>query len=188
MSAVTSAAPPAAGLGDALAVLLALDHPDRLQLLMAAGGLLPGCPAPCTLDDVARATGRSVREVAETATRMHESGLVRVDGRVLHADTTVFARAAAAVEEAMPVTALLRRRPGVARWFRRGRLLRVPERYEQQAEVAALLVELLPTEVEMSEDEVGAVLGTVGDPAELRRLLVDHRLVERQASRGYRRT
>ncbi|MVA77314.1 DUF2087 domain-containing protein [Auraticoccus sp. F435] len=119
---------------------------------------------------------------------MGASGVLRLDGSTLTADLTAVQRAAQAVEDAVPVTALLDGHPQLARRFRRGRLVRVPERWAEQAELAGVLVGLLPAGTELAEVEVNRVLGEVGEPATLRRLLVDHGALERDpAALVYRR-
>ncbi|SDE53440.1 DUF2087 domain-containing protein [Auraticoccus monumenti] len=175
-----------ATLTDALEVLRALQDPTRLQLLGAVVGRA-ALPHSCSLAEAALRTGLPVRTVLETAGRMRDSGLLRLDGTTLTADPTVVDRAAEAVAAALPIAPALAATPGLARWFRRGRLVRVPDRWADQAELAAALVTLLPGGRDLAEGEVNRLLVDVGDPATLRRLLVDHRLVTRDAALVYRR-
>lgn len=175
-----------ATLTDALEVLRALQDPTRLHLLGAVVGSA-GVPPSCSLAEAAVRTGLPERTVLETAGRVLGSGLLRLDGTTLTADPTVVTRAAEAVEAALPIAPALAAAPRLARWFRRGRLVRVPERWADQTELVRALVTLLPAGRDLPEEEVNALLGDVGDPATLRRLLVDHGSVTRDTSLVYRR-
>ncbi|WP_298253370.1 DUF2087 domain-containing protein [uncultured Arthrobacter sp.] len=79
---------------------------------------------------------------------------------------------------------------GVDRFFRDGRIDRLPRAGQDRADLLAHLAErLLPSDEELSEPEVNRLLATVTrDIPTLRCALVDHGLVERYPDgTGYRR-
>lgn len=173
-------------LGEAADLLLALSRASRLELLQAAVALSAET-GECTIGDLAARTGRPLRELVDELVRLQRPGLVKVRGQRVTPDLDLLAVSAERLAAQHPVAQLLTSAPDLARFFRHGRLVSIPEDADTRSRIAVLLVELLPADLPLTEAEVNAALGHVYDHATLRRLLVDEGLLERGASQSYRR-
>ncbi|MEU9396454.1 DUF2087 domain-containing protein [Streptomyces sp. NPDC048324] len=142
----------------------------------------------CSLGAVAAAVGRDPKSMVKDAVRLKEVGLLSIEGHTLAADLSALSVAADAIDANLPVTGLLTEDPDLERFFKHGRLVKLPENPDFRWRVAQLLVRLLPPDRQLSESEVNDLLGQVhSDYAALRRLLVDLKLVTRAASSDYQR-
>lgn len=141
------------------------------------------------IETLAEDTGESVRELIKELARLDEVGVVELRGAWVKPRLEALASAAESLVGEHPVTVLLADEPDLARWFRNGRLLVLPENPQQRSRVAALVARLLPDDTELSEAEVNDALRRLRyDHVELRRLLVDELLVKRDnATSTYRR-
>lgn len=174
-------------LSAAAALLSSLGVPSRLDLL-ATVARRQAEGADCALPAVATAVGRSQRDLAKDLSHLTDCGVLSVRGGVVTADLTPLRTAADTLDEVHPVTPLLADDPDLARLFRHGRLVTVPESDELWHRIGRLAVRLLPVDVDLPEPEVNRLLGQLHpDHATLRRLLVDMRLVTRHGSDAYRR-
>ncbi|MGA8116892.1 MAG: DUF2087 domain-containing protein [Actinocatenispora sp.] len=170
-------------LSRAAARLATLASADRLAVLTAVASRGAG-----TLAEVAADTGQSVRTVVKEAVRLAECGLLTIDGQRLTADLAPLRTDADTVESVLPTTRLLAEDPRLARHFRHGRLVAVPDELSLRHRLADLLAQLLPADRELTEHEVNELLGEVyDDHAALRRLLADMGRVTRDGSARYRR-
>lgn len=157
-----------------------LADPVRLKVV-AALALGAG-----TIEDVAAASGLSLRDVALAARRLARAGLVHRDGHGLALHTEQFGAAArAAAATAAPVEPLSAD-PGedaVLRAFLRdGRLVSVPAQHTKRRVVLEHLVRVFEPGVRYPEREVNALLAAWHpDVAALRRYLVDEALLSRAA-------
>lgn len=142
----------------------------------------------CSLGAVAAAVGRDSKSTVKDAVRLKEVGLVSIEGHTLSADLSVLSAAADAIDATLPVTGLLSEDPDLGRFFKYGRLVKLPENPDFRWRVAQILVRLLPPDRQLPESEVNDLLSQVhSDYAALRRLLVDLKLVSRAASSNYQR-
>lgn len=168
-------------------LLGALSAPSRLTLL-ATVAQRQSQGDDCSLTAVATAVGRDSKSTVKDAVRLKEVGLVSIEGHTLSADLSVLSATADAIDATLPVTRLLAEDPDLHRFFKHGRLLKLPENPDYRWRVAQLLVRLLPPGRQLSESEVNDLLGQAHtDYAALRRLLVDLKLVTRSASSDYQR-
>jgi hypothetical protein len=176
----------ARAIGEAAHHLVALGAPDRL-ILLAAVVDRERRGAGCTLSELAEATGLGERTVIKQAVRLAACGLLELHDRTLAANLTVLQQQAAELDALLPASRLTADDPALARHFQHGRLTAVPEDPATAARLARALVRLLPSGVELTEHAVNEALHQVHDDhAALRRLLVDHGLVDRQGSERYR--
>ncbi len=142
----------------------------------------------CSMSAVAAAVGRDPKSMVKDAVRLKEAGLVSIEGHILSADLSALGVAADAIDATLPVTRLLAEDPDLERFFKHGRLVKLPENPDYRWRVAQLLARLLPPGRQLSESEVNDLLSQAhSDYAALRRLLVDLKLVTRAASSGYQR-
>jgi hypothetical protein len=169
-------------LSQAAALLAALASTDRLAVLTAVA-----VRGNSSLADVATDTGLATRAVVKEAVRLADCGLLTMNGQQIAANLAPIRAAADAIESALPTTRLLASDPLLARHFRHGRLVAVPDDLGLRHRLADLVVQLLPADRELTEKEVNDLLGEVyDDHAALRRLLADLGRVTRKGSAGYR--
>ena len=157
-----------------------LADPVRLKVV-AALALGAG-----TLQDVADATGLSLKDVALAARRLSRAGLVHRDGHLLALHTERFGEAARAVAASTPPAQPLSDDPAedtVLRTFLRdGRLVSIPAQLSKRRVVLDHLVRVFEPGVRYPEREVNALLAAWHpDVAALRRYLVDEGLLTREA-------
>lgn len=168
----------------AATLLSAVSAPQRVAILSAV--VSRGESSLATIaDDLAI----SLKALLKDVVHLQDVGLVSLDGQAISADLSILREAGDALVAGLPIMRLLDDdQNDLARFFRHGRLATFPEDAGTQEQIAALVVQLLPTDRELTETEVNEILGQVHDDhATLRRLLVDYQLVTRRASSGYRR-
>jgi hypothetical protein len=169
-------------LSRAVALLAALASADRLAVLTAVAAR--GCN---TVAQVATDTGLATRAVIKEAVRLADCGLLTINGRQLTADLALLRSTADTIESGLPTTRLLADDPELARYFRHGRLVAVPDDLKLRHRLADVVVRLLPADREMTEQEINDSVGRVFDDyATLRRLLADMGRVTRNGSAQYR--
>jgi hypothetical protein len=184
---IDSATARARDLTRAADLLQALASPSRLRTLQAASDLL-SASGRCTVSDLAAVCGTGQRAVVDDLIRLQAGELVTLTGREVAVDLQVLGATAEALAAGHPVTRLLAGFPDLTGHFRHGRLVRLPEDAERWRRVAFLVVELVPADVVLTEEQVNRCLHQVHDDhAALRRLLVDQGLLRRGASRSYLR-
>ena len=165
---------------DAATIAGLLADPARLKVV-AALALGAG-----TLEDVARASGMPLKDVALAARRLGRAGLVDRDGHALRLHTDLFGAAARAAAEAAPVPEPLSEDPAedavLSAFVRNGRLTSIPAQRSKRLVVLDHLVRVFEPGVRYPEREVNALLGVWHpDVAALRRYLVDEGLLAREA-------
>ncbi|BCJ33726.1 hypothetical protein Athai_12290 [Actinocatenispora thailandica] len=166
----------------AAAMLAALGRTERLGILAAVGSGRAG-----TVTEAAAETGLPVRRVLKEAARLADCGLLRLDGQRLSADLGALATAADALDATLPTSRPLADDPVLARHFRHGRLIAVPEDLALRHRLADLAATLLPADTTLTEAEVNVALHELyDDHAALRRLLADFGRVTRDGSARYR--
>jgi hypothetical protein len=158
-----------------------LSNPTRLAILAAISDRNQR-RVPVVLGEL----GFEMKVLVKEIGRLTEAGLLaKVRGQLL-ADLSPLVGLASAVVEA---TALARAIPPdspLRRYLVRGRIQSLPKRPEDLDAMAVAVCALLPDDRTLTEAEVNDRLAPAGDPAVLRRLLVDKRLVRRDASAEYR--
>ena len=169
--------------GATIAGLLA--DPTRLRVV-AALALGAG-----TLEDVARAAGMPLKDVALAARRLARGGLVRRDGHRLELLADRFQHAARAAAESAPPPERLSEDPAeaavLAAFVRDGRLVSIPAQRGKRLVVLRHLVRVVEPGVRYPEREVNALLAVWHpDVAALRRYLVDEGLLAREAGEYWR--
>jgi hypothetical protein len=157
-----------------------LADPVRLKVV-AALALGAG-----SIEEVADATGLSLKDVALAARRLARAGLVHRDGHTLGLHTERFAEAARSAAALAPPPQRLSDDPAqdaVLRTFLRdGRLVSVPAQQSKRRVVLEHLVHVFEPGVRYPEREVNALLAAWHpDVAALRRYLVDEGLLTREA-------
>ena len=157
-----------------------LADPTRLKVV-AALALGAG-----TIEEVAEASGLSLKDVALAARRLARNGLVHRDGHALALRTERFAAAARAAAEAAPQPERLSDDPVedavLSAFVRDGRLVSIPAQYSERRVVLDHLVRVFEPGVRYPEREVNALLAVWhADVAALRRYLVDEGLLTREA-------
>ncbi|MEU2347571.1 DUF2087 domain-containing protein [Modestobacter sp. NPDC049651] len=162
-----------------------LADPVRLKVV-AALALGAG-----TIEEVAAASGLSLKDVALAARRLARAGLVRRDGHGLELLTARFGEAARAAAEHAPPPEPLSADPAedaVLRTFLRdGRLVSIPAQRSKRLVVLEHLVHVFEPGVHYSEREVNALLAVWHpDVAALRRYLVDEGLMSRAGGEYWR--
>ena len=165
---------------DAATIVGLLADPTRLRVVAA---LALGAT---TIEDVARAAGLPLKDVALAARRLGRSGLVRRDGHRLELLTDSFQAAARAAAESAPPPERLSDDPAedavLSAFVRDGRLTSVPAQHSKRLVVLAHLVRVFEPGVRYPEREVNALLAVWHpDVAALRRYLVDEGLLTREA-------
>lgn len=123
--------------------------------------------------------GQPLDATPKEAQRLRDAGLLTEENAV---DGQLFKEVLATSARATP--------KGVDRFFDNGRIDGLPRAGQDRADLLSHLAErLLPRDEELSESEVNRLLATVArDIPTIRRALVDHGYVERQADgTGYRR-
>nr|WP_239521844.1 DUF2087 domain-containing protein [Geodermatophilus sabuli] len=139
-----------------------------------------------TIDEVARAAGLPLKDVALAARRLARAGLVRRDGHDLELLTDRFGAAARAAAESAPPPEPLSDDPAedavLSAFVREGRLVSIPAQRGKRRVVLEHLVRVFDAGVRYPEREVNALLGVWHpDVAALRRYLVDEGLLSREA-------
>ncbi|WP_369139891.1 DUF2087 domain-containing protein [Modestobacter versicolor] len=157
-----------------------LADPVRLKVV-AALALDAG-----TIEEVAEATGLSLKDVALAARRLARAGLVHRDGHALVLHTERFGEAARAAAAQAPPVERMSDDPAedtVLRTFLRGgRLVSIPAQHAKRRVVLEHLVHVFEPGVRYPEREVNALLAAWHpDVAALRRYLVDEGLLSRAA-------
>ncbi|MGY2002433.1 DUF2087 domain-containing protein [Blastococcus sp. SYSU DS1024] len=165
---------------DAATIAGLLADPVRLKVVAA---LALGAT---TIEEVAAASGLSLKEVALAARRLARAGLVDRDGHVLALHTERFGTAARAAAEAAPAPEPLSDDPAVdavlSAFVRDGRLVSIPAQHSKRLVVLDHLVRVFEPGVRYPEREVNALLAVWHpDVAALRRYLVDEGLLSRDA-------
>ena len=139
-----------------------------------------------TIEDVARAAGLPLKDVALAARRLARNGLVRRDGHRLELLADRFQAAARAAAESVPAPEPLSDDPAEAAvlsaFVRDGRLTSIPAQHSKRMVVLEHLVRVFEPGVRYPEREVNALLAVWHpDVAALRRYLVDTGLLTREA-------
>jgi len=165
---------------DAGTIVGLLADPVRLRVV-AALALGAG-----TIEEVAGASGLSLKEVALAARRLSRAGLVHRDGHDLALRTERFGEAARSAAASAPPVPRLSADPAedaVLRTFLRdGRLVSIPAQHSKRRVVLEHLVHVFEPGVRYPEREVNALLAAWHpDVAALRRYLVDEELLTREA-------
>jgi hypothetical protein len=165
---------------DAATIVGLLADPTRLKVV-AALALGAG-----TIEDVARASGLPLKDVALAARRLARAGLVHRDGHALLLHTDRFGAAARAAAEAAPAPEPLSDDPAenavLTTFVRNGRLTSIPAQRSKRLVVLDHLVRVFEPGVRYPEREVNALLAVWHpDVAALRRYLVDEGLLAREA-------
>ncbi len=175
-------------LSTAAAVLAALADQPRLELF-AEIGRRQARAQDCSTTTVAAALGRDLRAVLKDAVRLDACGVLTIDKGTLRIKPEALKRASQAIVASLPLSPLLAEEPDLARFFRYGRLVAIPDNPRYRERVAALIVKLLPVGRELTETEVNEPLRKVHDDhAALRRLLVDQTLLKRHRGCVYERS
>ena len=162
-----------------------LADPVRLRVV-AALALGAG-----TIEEVAEASGLSLKDVVLAARRLARAGLVRRDGHELELLTERFAEAARAAAENAPPPEPLSADPAedavLQAFLRDGRLVSIPAQQSKRRVVLEHLVHVFEPGVHYSEREVNALLAVWhADVAALRRYLVDEGLLSRAGGEYWR--
>lgn len=169
-------------------LITALAHPD-LAGLVAVMPRRPGTAIDA--DELRTRSGLELKAFAGAVSRGHNAGVLTAPtpGQ-LAVDTTALDKVVAGLAELAPLGRLVADRPDLARFARFGRLTEIPADQGQRAELYAVIVELVPTDHDLTEAEVNeALLLASDDPATLRRELFDAGLLDRAADGStYRRT
>ena len=157
-----------------------LADPARLKVVAA---LALGAT---TIEDVARASGLSLKDVALAARRLARAGLVLRDGHGLALLTDRFSAAARAAAAAAPAPEPLSDDPAedavLSAFLRDGRLTSIPAQRSKRLVVLDHLARVFEPGVRYPEREVNALLAVWHpDVAALRRYLVDEGLLSREA-------
>ena len=162
-----------------------LADPTRLRVV-AALALGAG-----TIEEVAQASGLSLKDVALAARRLARAGLVRRDRHVLELLTDRFGEAARAAAAAAPRPEPLSDDPAedavLSAFVRDGRLVSIPAQATKRRVVLEHLVRVFDVGVRYPEREVNALLAVWHpDTAALRRYLVDEGLLSRDGGLYWR--
>lgn len=168
--------------------LTVLSSPVRLRLLAAVADSEEN-DGDRSLTAIADTLGLTVKALMKEAVRLQDAGLLTMNGRVLSTNLPALRETADALVGDLPMTRLLRSDPDLERFFKHGRLVGLPDKPDVLRRIGRLLVELLPPDRTLTEAEVDRRLAEVHDDhVTLRRLLVDLRLVTRDAGSNYRRS
>jgi len=170
---------------DAATIAGLLADPVRLKVV-AALALGAG-----TIEEVAAASGLSLKEVALAARRLARAGLVSRNGHALALHTDRFGAAARAAAEAAPAPEPLSDDPAedavLSAFVRDARLVSIPAQHSKRLVVLRHLVRVFEPGVRYPEREVNALLGVWHpDVAALRRYLVDEGLLSRESGLYWR--
>jgi hypothetical protein len=165
---------------DAATIAGLLADPARLKVV-AALALGAG-----TIEEVAAASGLSLKDVALAARRLARAGLVHRNGHALGLHTERFGAAARAAAESAPPPQPLSSDPAedavLSAFVRNGRLVSIPAQRSKRRVVLEHLVRVFEPGVRYPEREVNALLAVWhADVAALRRYLVDEALLTREA-------
>jgi hypothetical protein len=165
---------------DAATIAGLLADPARLKVVAA---LALGAS---TIEQVAEASGLSLKEVALAARRLARAGLVHRDGHGLQLHTERFGTAARAAAEAVPPPVPLSDDPAedavLSSFVRDGRLLSIPAHRGKRLVVLDHLVRVFEPGVRYPEREVNVLLAVWHpDVAALRRYLVDEGMLGRES-------
>jgi hypothetical protein len=157
-----------------------LADPARLRVV-AALALGAG-----TIEEVADATGLSLKDVALAARRLARAGLVRRDRHELELLSDRFGAAARAAAASAPAPEPLSDDPAedavLSAFVRDGRLVSIPAQRAKRRVVLEHLVRVFDVGVRYPEREVNTLLAVWHpDVAALRRYLVDEGLLSREA-------
>jgi hypothetical protein len=163
---------------DAATIAGLLADPARLKVVAA---LALGAR---TIEDVAAASGLSLKDVALAARRLARAGLVRRDRHELELLADRFGAAARAAAESAAPPEPLSDDPAedavLSAFVRDGRLVSIPAQRSKRRVVLEHLVRVFDAGVRYPEREVNALLGVWHpDVAALRRYLVDEGLLTR---------
>jgi hypothetical protein len=165
---------------DAATIAGLLADPVRLKVV-AALALGAG-----SIEEVAAASGLSLKDVALAARRLARGGLVSRDGHALGLHTERFGAAARAAAEAAPAPEPLSDDPAedavLSAFVRDGRLVSIPAQHSKRLVVLHHLVRVFEPGIRYPEREVNVLLAVWHpDVAALRRYLVDEGLLAREA-------
>ena len=165
---------------DAATIVGLLADPARLKVVAA---LALGA---ATIEDVSRASGLPLKDVALAARRLSRAGLVHRDGHALGLHVEHFGAVARAAAEAAPPPERLSSDPAedavLSAFVRQGRLISIPAQQSKRRVVLEHLVRVFEPGVRYPEREVNALLSVWHpDVAALRRYLVDGGLLTREA-------
>ena len=170
---------------DAARIVGLLADPARLKVV-AALALGAG-----TIEEVSRASGLPLKDVALAARRLARAGLVGRDGHALELHAARFGEAARAAAQAAPSPDPLSDDPAedavLSAFVRDGRLVSIPAQRSKRRVVLEHLVRVFDVGVRYPEREVNALLAVWHpDVAALRRHLVDEGLLSREAGLYWR--
>jgi hypothetical protein len=164
---------------------------DRSRLLILAE--LARRDGGATLGELVAALDAPMRAVGDACARLVGLGVVAREGGRYVARLDGLRDAAAAIDAANPVSALLADYPRLRGAFSHGRIVAMPELSVHGPALAEMLGRLIALEGEVDEPEINRRLYAVSeDVAALRRLLVEEHVVMRDAAgttywpRGYR--
>jgi hypothetical protein len=165
---------------DAATIAGLLADPARLKVV-AALALGAG-----TIEEVAAASGLSLKDVALAARRLARAGLVRRNRHELQLLADRFGAAARAAAEAAPPPQPLSDDPAedavLSAFVRDGRLVSIPAQATKRRVVLEHLARVFDVGVRYPEREVNALLAVwYPDTAALRRYLVDAGLLSRDS-------
>ncbi|UOY01337.1 DUF2087 domain-containing protein [Blastococcus sp. PRF04-17] len=165
---------------DAATIAGLLADPVRLKVV-AALALGAG-----TIEDVAKAADLPLKDVALAARRLARAGLVHRDGHALTLHADRFGAAARAAAESAPAPEPLSDDPAedavLSAFVRDGRLVSIPSQHTKRLVVLRHLVRVFEPGIRYPEREVNALLAVWHpDVAALRRYLVDHGMLSRDA-------
>lgn len=169
-------------------LITALAHPD-LAAVLAAAPRRPGTAVDA--DELRRASRLDLKPFAAAVSRGRNAGVLGAPapGR-LTVDVDAIDAVVGGLTALTPLGALGTANREVRRVARFGRLTEIPTDPRLRAELYAVVVQLVPTERDLSETEVNEVLLLASDdPATLRRELCDTGLLTRTPDgSSYRRT
>lgn len=160
---------------DPAQLLSALSDPLRLSVLAALAS-----HGPKDLAVLAEWVNCSPRFAGVAVGQLMDLGLVSRGGRTYAAELDVLRKAAAELDAAHPVTALLVDYPRLRGSFSHGRLVNLPDLAVHGPDLAALLGRVIALDGPVEEAEVNRRLAVVSaDTALLRRILCDEGILIR---------
>lgn len=165
-------------LSDVVRVLGVLSDPARLVTM---GHLLAAEPAGLTLADIRERAGLDERRLQRTLGPLLACGLVVKDGAgSLLADVGPLRDAASAVLALTPIGRIQGEFPRLAGCLANGTIVQIPADLQLKRELAEMVLQVLDLAEPIPEARLNELLQPLGgDPANLRRLLVDEGLLTR---------
>lgn len=165
-------------LPDIVRVLGVLADPARLVVM---GHLAAAAPNGSTLAEIRERTGFDDRRAHRSLGLLMACGLVIKDaGGALHADVGPVREAASAVLALTPIGRIQGDYPGLAGCLANGTIVQVPVDPRLRRELAEMVLRALALTAPIPEQQLNVLLAPLGgDPANLRRLLIDENLLDR---------